>query len=85
MRIGILRDVIFAFAGVLMVMAAIGLPRQASAAQAPWPMNMSRCQVTWQGQGATLLPCYIRKGPPPGSGRIFTKPDPRAPRAKPSP
>jgi hypothetical protein len=84
MRIGILRDVIFACAGVLMVAAAIGLPRQVSAAQPPWQMNTSRCQAQWEGQGVQLMPCYFRKGPPPGSAHIFTKQPPPAPRAKPS-
>jgi hypothetical protein len=65
MRNGILRDVLFACAGVLMVMAAIGLPRQASAAQRSWQVNQSQCQVmNSSGQGAQLLPCYMPKGAP---------------------
>jgi hypothetical protein len=65
MRNGILRDVLFACAGVLMVMAAIGLPRQASAAQRSWQANQSQCQVLKSsGQGAQLLPCYMPKGAP---------------------
>ena len=65
MRNGILRDVLFACAGVLMVMAAIGLPRQASVAQRSGQMNQSQCQVLKSsGQGAQLLPCYMPKGAP---------------------
>jgi hypothetical protein len=65
MRNGILRDVLFACAGVLMVMAAIGLPRQASAGQGSWQVNQSQCQVLKSSsQGAQLLPCYMPKGAP---------------------
>jgi hypothetical protein len=47
---GILRDVVFACAGVVMVIAAIGLPRQAPAGSSQWQM---------QFQGTThLLPFY---------------------------
>jgi hypothetical protein len=80
MRNGILRDVLFACAGVLMVMAAIGLPRQASAAQPSWQLNQSQCQVMKSsGQGAQLLPCYMPKRPPQAPARTFTTPVPSAP------
>jgi hypothetical protein len=74
MRNGILRDVVFAGAGVLMVMAAIGLPRQGSAAQPRWQVNQSQCQTMKSpGQGTQLLPCYMTKlptgVPAPGSGK----------------
>jgi hypothetical protein len=49
MRNGILRDVIFACAGVLMIMAFIGLPRPTAAEHQQWQM---------QFQGTHLLPCY---------------------------
>ena len=78
MRNGILRDVIFACAGVLVVMAAIGLPRPASATQAQWSVH-SRCEAKGPGQGTELLPCYLPKGPPPGPAQIFRKPGPPAP------
>jgi hypothetical protein len=83
MRNGILRDVVFACAGVLMVMAAIGLPRQAPAAQPRWQINQSQCQaMKSSGTGAQLLPCYMSKLPPgvpaPSSGKPV-------PPAKPSP
>jgi len=45
----ILRDVFFACAGVLMVMALIGLPRQGQAPGQEWQA---------QFQNAHLLPCY---------------------------
>jgi hypothetical protein len=61
---GILRDVVFACAGVVMVIAAIGLPRQAQAGSPQWQM---------QFQGTThLLPFYSNPprvhGQVPGSG-----------------
>jgi hypothetical protein len=85
MRNGILRDVIFACAGVLMVMAAIGLPRQASAAQPRWQLNQSQCQMPKSpGQGAQLLPCYMPKVPPKAPAASFGKPARPAPPAKPA-
>jgi hypothetical protein len=59
MRNGILRDVIFACAGVFMVVALIGLPRPAAAFHQQWQMKF---------QGTYLVPCYWvnPKPPPPG-------------------
>ena len=83
MRNGILRDVVFACAGVLMVMAAIGLPRQASTAHPRWQVNQSQCQTMKSpGQGAQLLPCYVTKVPSQVPAPRFGKP---APPAKPAP
>lgn len=45
----ILRDVFFACAGVLMVIALIGLPRQGQAGHQDWQV---------QFQNTHLLPCY---------------------------
>jgi hypothetical protein len=86
MRNGILRDVVFACAGVLMVMAAIGLPRQASAAQSRWQTSQSQCQVLKSpGQRVQLLPCYMPKVPAKAPAPSFGKPAEPAPPAKPAP
>jgi len=72
MRNGILRDVIFACAGVFMVLGVIGLPGQAAAGYQQWRINQSQCQVLHSpGQGAQLLPCYMPKQPP---AQVFRKP-----------
>jgi hypothetical protein len=63
---GILRDVVFACAGVVMVIAAIGLPRQAPAGSSQW-------QTQFQGT-PYLLPFYSSlprvhdQQPGPGTG-----------------
>lgn len=49
----ILRDVFFACAGVLMVIALIGLPRQGQAGRPDWQMQFQGTQSTTH-----LLPCY---------------------------
>ena len=59
MRNGILRDVLFACAGVLMVGATIGLPRQPATVHEQWQT---------QFQGTHLLPCYWQNPKPPASG-----------------
>jgi hypothetical protein len=83
MRNGILRDVVFACAGVFVVTAAIGLPRPAAATQSQWSVQ-SRCETKGPGQGTELLPCYLPKGPPPGQGQFFPKPGPPPPPAQPA-
>jgi hypothetical protein len=66
MRNGILRDVIFAGAGVFVVLAVIGLPGQAAAGHQQWRVDQSQCQVlTSPSQGAQLMPCYMPRQPPP--------------------
>ncbi len=80
MRNGILRDVIFAGAGVVMVLAVIGLPGQATAGHLQWRINQSQCQMMKSaGQDAQLMPCYMPKPPPPAPARDFPKPAPSAP------
>jgi hypothetical protein len=59
MRNGILRDVLFACAGVLMVGAVIGLPRQGVTVHQQW-------QVPFQN--THLLPCYSQDPKPPTWG-----------------
>jgi len=56
---GILRDVLFACAGVFMVGAAIGLPQQATAVHQQWQT---------QFPGTHLLPCYWQNSKPSASG-----------------
>jgi hypothetical protein len=72
MRNGILRDVIFACAGLLLVMAAIGLPRQDAAARPQWSEQ-------WQSQDIHFLPFYSfneqHRAPTPG-GRPPAPPTP---------
>jgi hypothetical protein len=86
MRNGILRDVVFACAGVLMVMAAIGLPRQGSAAQPRWQVNQSQClTIKSSGQGAQLMPCYMTKPPPGVPARSSGKPTKPTPLPKSAP
>lgn len=77
MRNGILRDVIFASAGVFMVLAVIGLPRQAAAEHQQWLINQSPCQVMRSpGQAVQLTPCYMPKPPSQAPVRYFSKPSP---------
>jgi hypothetical protein len=68
MRNGILRDVIFACAGVFMVVALIGLPRPAAAFHQQW-------QMQYPGT-PHLLPClWVNpKPPPPGQGPAAVRP-----------
>lgn len=78
MRNGILRDVIFAGAGVFMVLAVIGLPRQAAAGYQQWQISRSQCQmIKSPGQNAQLMPCYMPKPPP--QAPAFRKPAPSTP------
>jgi hypothetical protein len=67
MRNGILRDVIFACAGGLMVMAVIGLPGQGTAVQQQW-------QMQFQGTRTHLLPCYWVNSKPPPPGPAVVRP-----------
>jgi hypothetical protein len=80
MRNGILRDVIFASAGVFMVLAVIGLPGQAAGVHQQWRIDQSQCQVIRSpGQGAQLMPCYMPNQPPQAPARDFRKPAPSTP------
>jgi hypothetical protein len=86
MRNGILRDVIFAGAGVSMVLAVIGLPGQAAAGHLQWRIDQSQCQmINSPGQDAQLLPCYMPNQrympdqPPQAPARDFPKPAPPTP------
>jgi hypothetical protein len=75
MRNEILRDVIFAGAGVFAVLAVIGLPGQAAAGHQQWRVNQSQCQVlTSPSQGAQLMPCYMPRQPPQVPAPAFGKP-----------
>jgi hypothetical protein len=67
MRNEFLRDVLAGSAGVLLVLAVIGLPKDATAA-AP--------QVPAQGQGVKLLPYYTSNVHAPVPGPQFLPPGP---------